>query len=137
MAKYRARRTSLIGGRLLHHRHNQTPLGAGWSSPVARQAHNLKVVGSNPTPATKIKARCANALAGIFMCKFAKFRPPARIPPNAIEIKGFLSRIIWYWHVHVTWLAHGMRLFVRQPFRDYPRTYFFQKSLNRVGDNSV
>jgi hypothetical protein len=28
-------------------------LAAGWSSPVARQAHNLKVVGSNPTPATK------------------------------------------------------------------------------------
>ena len=27
---------------------------AGWSSPVARQAHNLKVVGSNPTPATTI-----------------------------------------------------------------------------------
>jgi hypothetical protein len=24
---------------------------AGWSSPVARQAHNLKVVGSNPAPA--------------------------------------------------------------------------------------
>ena len=29
-------------------------VGAGWSSPVARQAHNLKVVGSNPTPATKV-----------------------------------------------------------------------------------
>ena len=29
------------------------PFDAGWSSPVARQAHNLKVVGSNPTPATK------------------------------------------------------------------------------------
>ena len=28
-------------------------INAGWSSPVARQAHNLKVVGSNPTPATK------------------------------------------------------------------------------------
>ena len=28
------------------------PWNAGWSSPVARQAHNLKVVGSNPTPAT-------------------------------------------------------------------------------------
>ena len=27
---------------------------AGWSSPVARQAHNLKVVGSNPAPAPKI-----------------------------------------------------------------------------------
>ncbi|MGH6710711.1 MAG: hypothetical protein ACREEK_17280, partial [Bradyrhizobium sp.] len=25
-----------------------------WSSPVARQAHNLKVIGSNPIPATKI-----------------------------------------------------------------------------------
>ena len=28
---------------------------AGWSSPVARQAHNLKVIGSNPIPATKHK----------------------------------------------------------------------------------
>ncbi len=26
---------------------------AGWSSPVARQAHNLKVVSSNLAPATK------------------------------------------------------------------------------------
>src|SRR3546814_2650429 len=28
------------------------PPHAGWSSPVARQAHNLKVAGSNPAPAT-------------------------------------------------------------------------------------
>ena len=27
-------------------------INAGWSSRVARQAHKLKVVGSNPTPAT-------------------------------------------------------------------------------------
>ena len=27
-------------------------LVAGWSSPVARQAHNLKAAGSNPAPAT-------------------------------------------------------------------------------------
>ena len=27
---------------------------AGWSSPVARQAHNLKVRGSNPLPAPNI-----------------------------------------------------------------------------------
>ncbi len=26
---------------------------AGWSSLVARQAHNLKVAGSNPAPAPK------------------------------------------------------------------------------------
>ena len=30
-------------------------VGAGWSSPVARQAHNLKVAGSNPAPATNAK----------------------------------------------------------------------------------
>ena len=53
-------------GRTLHWRllkpasprqaHNLTkqyaPKDAGWSSPVARQAHNLKVAGSNPAPAT-------------------------------------------------------------------------------------
>ena len=33
------------------------PIDAGWSSLVARQAHNLKVVGSNPTPATKTMIR--------------------------------------------------------------------------------
>ena len=30
---------------------------AGWSSLVARQAHNLKVGGSNPSPATKFYAK--------------------------------------------------------------------------------
>ena len=29
---------------------------AGWSSQVARQAHNLKAAGSNPAPATLKKA---------------------------------------------------------------------------------
>ena len=36
------------------HRFRQDGIDAGWSSPVARQAHNLKVVGSNPTPATTL-----------------------------------------------------------------------------------
>ena len=31
--------------------HVAPPLVAGWSSLVARQAHNLKVAGSNPAPA--------------------------------------------------------------------------------------
>ena len=35
-------------------------LDAGWSSLVARQAHNLKVVGSNPTPATNLLAKKSN-----------------------------------------------------------------------------
>ena len=33
------------------------PTTAGWSSPVARQAHNLKVTGSNPVPATNPQAQ--------------------------------------------------------------------------------
>src|SRR5581483_7971823 len=38
----------------MHPINNDTPARtyAGWSSPVARQAHNLKVAGSNPAPAT-------------------------------------------------------------------------------------
>ena len=32
---------------------NIRPTDAGWSSSVARRAHNPKVVGSNPAPATK------------------------------------------------------------------------------------
>ena len=30
---------------------------AGWSSSVARRAHNPKVIGSNPVPATKFESR--------------------------------------------------------------------------------
>jgi hypothetical protein len=41
--------------------------GAGWSSPVARQAHNLKVTGSNPVPATKISPQISPPLAGFFV----------------------------------------------------------------------
>ncbi len=36
---------------------------AGWSSPVARQAHNLKAAGSNPAPATKSYKFSHNASA--------------------------------------------------------------------------
>ena len=47
------REDSQAGGR--QRRRLRLKIGiAGWSSPVARQAHNLKVVGSNPTPATTI-----------------------------------------------------------------------------------
>ena len=37
---------------------------AGWSSPVARQAHNLKVVGSNPTPASRKLNQSPNTIGG-------------------------------------------------------------------------
>lgn len=38
---------------------------AGWSSLVARRAHNPKVVGSNPAPATKFLKR-GSQLGGPF-----------------------------------------------------------------------
>ncbi len=49
---------------LTRHRTHHTAQGphspaqdAGWSSPVARQAHNLKAAGSNPAPATNTPNR--------------------------------------------------------------------------------
>jgi hypothetical protein len=47
---------------------------AGWSSPVARQAHNLKAAGSNPAPATKIKP-LTQRVSGFLLCRAM---PPAR-----------------------------------------------------------
>jgi hypothetical protein len=45
---------------------------AGWSSPVARQAHNLKVTGSNPVPATKNKKHISelepDLISRVFAC---------------------------------------------------------------------
>jgi len=37
--------------------HNSGLHDAGWSSPVAREAHNLEVTGSNPVPATFFAVR--------------------------------------------------------------------------------
>jgi hypothetical protein len=38
---------------IARNRHRNYSENAGWSSLVARQAHNLKAAGSNPAPATK------------------------------------------------------------------------------------
>jgi hypothetical protein len=45
------------------------PFAAGWSSPVARQAHNLKVAGSNPAPAPKISKPRPVPPAGLFVVR--------------------------------------------------------------------
>src|SRR6202011_6095528 len=51
---------------------------AGWSSPVARQAHNLKVIGSNPIPATKLMKNPSNlkTIAGVL---FWRWNPPQQL----------------------------------------------------------
>ena len=55
--------------RFAQHRYRNYCRNAGWSSLVARQAHNLKAAGSNPAPATKffVNSRCliASTLSGI------------------------------------------------------------------------
>ena len=41
---------------------------AGWSSLVARRAHNPKVVGSNPAPATKKPQVRGSKASDLFLC---------------------------------------------------------------------
>ena len=41
-------------------------LDAGWSSSVARWAHNPEVVGSNPAPATNFRPLPVAILVGVF-----------------------------------------------------------------------
>ncbi len=44
---------------------------AGWSSPVARQAHNLEVIGSNPVPATiTSKSHSTSYIVGWLSCLY-------------------------------------------------------------------
>ena len=58
--------------------------GAGWSSPVARQAHNLKAAGSNPAPATnKTLPKPPHAVAFVYVAASAKSRIDASAPHNA------------------------------------------------------
>ena len=45
---------NVISSEIKEHKFRAADINAGWSSPVARQAHNLKVAGSNPAPATNI-----------------------------------------------------------------------------------
>src|SRR5713226_5552058 len=71
---------------------------AGWSSPVARQAHNLKVIGSNPIPATKTKRRRVNDLAALFFLGYTDVFPhhhpiePMRWQPPTVQSNPNRSR---------------------------------------------
>ena len=45
------------------------PSDAGWSSLVARRAHNPKVVGSNPAPATSLKTVERTCPSAVFFAR--------------------------------------------------------------------
>ncbi len=60
---------------------NTTLDNAGWSSLEARRAHNPKVAGSNPAPATTYKAQypehgCFNASLGVLLFARVDWIPP-------------------------------------------------------------
>ena len=63
---------------------------AGWSSPVARQAHNLKVVGSNPTPAPTKPLISLRKSGAFLLSECAEFSKSASSPQ-------FLKRIPQVW----------------------------------------
>ena len=57
---------------------------AGWSSPVARQAHNLKVVGSNPAPATNSHVRDTSGVESA--PQIVIWRPCLSAPQNPLIV---------------------------------------------------
>src|SRR3954454_1140802 len=66
---------------------------AGWSSPVARQAHNLKAAGSNPAPATNFVERPVRpCLAGVLLCAGGKSEKKRQIAlkPDARSLAGLV-----------------------------------------------
>jgi hypothetical protein len=64
---------------------------AGWSSPVARQAHNLKVIGSNPIPATRHQALENMTFSGVFCCR--EFDRPSIVTAAFVPIAALA---IWW-----------------------------------------
>src|SRR5687767_15113181 len=73
---------------------------AGWSSPVARWAHNPKVAGSNPAPATITTCRERSSDSdGLFLCtvapsiaaKLPRDEPDAFVGDPALILTGAVS----------------------------------------------
>ena len=69
------------------------PHSAGWSSLVARRAHNPKVVGSNPAPATKFKSLTCENGQGFFIA--GEFSSLKSLPPRPFltQIASLLIRV--------------------------------------------
>ena len=65
---------------------------AGWSSPVARQAHNLKVTGSNPVPATKNRpASCGPFCVSTIHASLSHF------PSQLFGVQPLETRSLKWW----------------------------------------
>jgi hypothetical protein len=58
--------------RFAQRRYRNYSQNAGWSSLVARQAHNLKAAGSNPAPATNFPSDDSAVAAAVFSGNFLR-----------------------------------------------------------------
>ena len=86
--------------------------GAGWSSLVARRAHNPKVVGSNPAPATNSKG---HSLSGLFYCLRESFNYLIK-KQKSIDSKARESRIAGAgWSSLVARRAHNPKVVGSNP----------------------
>ena len=61
---------------------------AGWSSSVARRAHNPKVVGSNPSPATNLVSWCS------WLTRLPVTQKIAGSSPVETAIYGFIAQSV-------------------------------------------
>ena len=61
---------------------------AGWSSSVARRAHNPKVVGSNPSPATNLVSWCS------WLTRLPVTQKIAGSSPVETAIFGFIAQSV-------------------------------------------
>ena len=69
------------------HEKSCTVSDAGWSSLVARRAHNPKVVGSNPAPATNFTYSEGVFPSGVYL-KESKFRHISPIKFCRVHLTG-------------------------------------------------
>ena len=72
--------------------HSPNHSDAGWSSPVARQAHNLKAAGSNPAPATKSKKAPRIKMQGAFS-RFKRPQPAMVAPPSTTRVCPVMNEL--------------------------------------------
>ena len=73
---------------------SRTIYDAGWSSLVARRAHNPEVVGSNPTPATNLIFEGRAQAPGLFVLRLM-----SRVSGKA-------------YFVYVLWSASGRKFYI-------------------------
>src|SRR5262249_13135280 len=85
-----------------------------WIDGEACQAHNLKVRGSNPLPATRKSVRYVKDLAGFSLPETASFGHFEPILSKPLLWFAFPACPVLCRRVHVTWMAHdGEPLFDR------------------------